>query len=294
MIADKVGGKDAIMGMRRALSLDARHQIILGALADTYYWLRRYREVEQTFDALIELAPDKPSLKAFKASVAFEEKADLESYRAVMEKLPSSSRNTLWITSLRFQNAILARAWKDAKTIVRDNPYNELYLAFCPYSWASSLVPRGCHEIWLAAVQKGHPTSETRFRPARDELKQKAEAQPADASLMSMLGIIDAALGHKRVAIQEARRAVEMLPISKDAVEGPPLVSKLALAYAWTNEPDLAFQELTISVKTPAGMHFGELRLDPAWDPIRKDPRFEKLLAELAPKKSEKAVDASV
>lgn len=202
---------------------------MLGALADTYYWLRRYREVEQTFDRLIELAPDKPSLKAFKASVAFEEKADLESYRAVMEKLPSSSRNTLWITSLRFQNAVLARAWKDAKTILSDSPYNELYLGFFPYSWANSLVPRGCHEIWLATVQRGHPTMEARFRPARDELKQKAEAQPDDASLMSVLGLIDAALGHKQVAIQEARHAVEMLPISKDAVEGPPLVSKLAL-----------------------------------------------------------------
>lgn len=71
-------------------ALDSRHQIILGALADTCYWLPRYREVEQAFDRLIELAPDKPSLKAFKASVAFEEKADLESYRAAMERLPSS------------------------------------------------------------------------------------------------------------------------------------------------------------------------------------------------------------
>jgi hypothetical protein len=75
-----------------------------------------------------------------------------------------------------------------------------------------------------------------------------------------------------------------MLPILKDAVEGPPLVSRLALVYAWTNEPDLAFQELTISVKTPGGVHYGELKLDPAWDPLRNDPRFPKLLAELAPK----------
>lgn len=75
-----------------------------------------------------------------------------------------------------------------------------------------------------------------------------------------------------------------MLPISKDAVEGPPLVSNLALVYAWTNEPNLAFQELTISVKTPGGVFYGELKLDPAWDLLRKDPRFGKLLAQLAPK----------
>jgi hypothetical protein len=60
-----------------------------------------------------------------------------------MEKLPSSVRNTLWITSLRFQSAALARDWKNAKEILSDSPYNELYFSFSPYSWANSLVPRG-------------------------------------------------------------------------------------------------------------------------------------------------------
>jgi TolB-like protein/Flp pilus assembly protein TadD len=274
----------ALSMLHKALILDPRHPIILGALADTYYWLRRYREVEQIFDRQIEFAPHHPSLKAYRASVAFEEKADLESYRAVMEKLPSSARNTLWITSLRFQSAVLARDWKNAKEILSDSPHNELYFGFSPYSWASSMVPRGCCEIWLATLQRGHPIMRARFGSARDQLKQKAEVQSDDPGLMSVLGLIDAALGRKEEAIQEARRAAEMLPISKDAVEGSPLVSKLALVYAWTNEPDLAFQELTISVEIPGGVHYGELQLDPAWDPLRKDPRFEKLLAELAPK----------
>jgi len=61
-------------------------------------------------------------------------------------------------------------------------------------------------------------------------------------------------------------------------------VSNLALVYAWANELDLAFQELTISVKTPGGVHYGELKLDPAWDPLREDPRFDKSLMQLAPK----------
>jgi tetratricopeptide (TPR) repeat protein len=278
--------EEAIAGMRRALRLDPRHQIILGALGDSYYWLRRYREVEQIFDRLVELAPDKPSLKGYKASVVFEEKGDLESYRDAMEKLPSSSRDTLWITSLRFQNALLTRDWKIAKEILSASAYNELYFGFSPYSWASSLVPRDCHQVWLNVLQRGHPIKGEQFRPARDQLKQKTEAQLDDPGLLSVLGLIDAALGRKQEAIQEARRATEMLPSAKDAVEGPPLVSKLALVYAWTNEPDLAFEQLTISVNTPAGLHYGELKLDPAWDPLRKDPRFEKLLAQLAPHQS--------
>jgi hypothetical protein len=110
---------------------------------------------------------------------------------------------------------------------------------------------------------------------------------------MSVLALTNAALGCKEDAIQEGRRAVEMLPISKDTVEGPPLVSKLALVYAWTNEPDLAFQELAISVESPGGVHYGELQLDPAWDPLREDRRFAELLAKLAPKKLKQALDAS-
>jgi hypothetical protein len=199
-----------------------------------------------------------------------------------MEKLPLSARNTLWITSLRFQSAVLARDWKNAKEILSDSPYNELYFSFSFYSWANSLIPRGCHEIWLTALQRGHPIKGGRFGSARDQLKQKAEVQRDDPGLMSVLGLIDAVLGRKQEAIREARRAAEMLPILKDAVEGPPLVSRLALVYAWTNEPDLAFQELALSIKNPGGVHYGELELDPVWDPLRKDSRFEKLLAELA------------
>jgi hypothetical protein len=210
--------------------------------------------------------------------------ADLESYRAAMEKLSPSSKNTLWITSLRFQSAVLARDWKNAKAILTDSSHNELYFRFSPYSWANSLVPRGCHEIWLGALQGGRLINGGQFGSVRDQLKQKAEVQLDDPGLMSVLGLIDAVLGRKEEAIQEARRAAEMLPISNDAVEGPPLVSKLAIVYAWTNEPDLAFQELTMSVEIPGGVHYGELQLDPAWDPLRKDPRFAKLLAELAPK----------
>jgi hypothetical protein len=73
------------------------------------------------------------------------------------------------------------------------------------------------------------------------------------------------------------------MPISEDAERGPALVSNLAVVYALTNEPDLAFEELDVSVKTPGGILYGDLKFDPAFDALRKDPRFDKLLAQLAP-----------
>jgi hypothetical protein len=75
-----------------------------------------------------------------------------------------------------------------------------------------------------------------------------------------------------------------MLPISKDAVDGPNVLTNLAVVYAWTAEPDLAFETMSSLTKTPNGIYYGPLQLDPWWDPLRKDPRLDKLLSELAPK----------
>lgn len=119
---------------------------------------------------------------------------------------------------------------------------------------------------------------------ARDQLNRKVGKNPEDPILLSTLGTIDAALGRKQEAIQEAKRAIETVPISKDGEIGPGLVTNLAIVYELTNELELAFQGLSVSVKTPNGLLYGELKLDPAWDPLRKDPRFDKLLAELAPR----------
>jgi hypothetical protein len=101
---------------------------------------------------------------------------------------------------------------------------------------------------------------------------------------LSVVATIDLALGHNEEAILGAKRATEMMPISKDAMIGPLLVKTLALVYAWAGEWNLAFEQLDILVKRPNNsfLNYGDLKFDPAWDPLRKDPRFDKLLTELA------------
>ena len=106
---------------------------------------------------------------------------------------------------------------------------------------------------------------------------------PGSADLLSQLAVVDALLAKKETAIAEAKRATEMLPPADDAVDGPPLLINLAVVYAWSNELDLAFETLEPLVKMPSGVFYGQLKLDPLWDPLRKDPRLDKLLAELAP-----------
>jgi serine/threonine protein kinase len=264
--------------LKEAVSLDPRNPELLNDLAINYENLRRYRALEETCDRLIQLEPDSHYLKVARAGDSLFWKADLAGYRASLENLPPSIKEDATFASLRIHAAALARDWTAAKEIIGKSSNAELYLFD-----ETGLVPRECLEIWLAALEGQRPTMEV-GSAAYDQLKRKIEADPRNSPLLSALSLIDAALGRKQEAILEATHAVEMLPTSEDALDGPMLVSNLAIVYAWTDELDLAFEKLTISVTNPAGVHYGELKLDPAWDPLRKDPRFDKLLAELAPR----------
>jgi len=96
--------------------------------------------------------------------------------------------------------------------------------------------------------------------------------------------LIDAALGHKEDALREGRRAIELLPIAKDSINGAHMVEFFAVTCAWTGEKDLALQQLTVAIQNPSFISYGELKLHPYWNPLRGDPRFEKIVASLAPK----------
>jgi serine/threonine-protein kinase len=108
--------------------------------------------------------------------------------------------------------------------------------------------------------------------------------QPDYAQALCALGVVDAALGSKEDAIREGERAVELMPVSKSALEGPMLIRYLAVIYTWTGDKDRAIERLDEAAKLPgAFLTFGHLRHDPIWDPLRSDPRFDKIVASLAP-----------
>jgi serine/threonine-protein kinase len=92
----------------------------------------------------------------------------------------------------------------------------------------------------------------------------------------------DAALGRKEDAIREGRRAVELLPVTKDMMAGGIVLANLAIIYAWTGETDLALEQLATAIRFPSSnfLSYGQLKLHPFWDPLRGDPRFEKLVEE--------------
>ena len=110
------------------------------------------------------------------------------------------------------------------------------------------------------------------------------QAQPDYGPALCVLGLIDAALGRKDAALREGWRAVELVPVEKDAIGGPLMIEYLAMIAAWAGDKDLACQQLAIAVRPPGTVSYGQLKSLPWWDPLRGDPRFEKIVASLAPK----------
>ena len=108
--------------------------------------------------------------------------------------------------------------------------------------------------------------------------------EPDYAEAVCVLGLIDSGLGRKEDAIREGRRAAKLLPMSKDAINGALIIQYLAVIYAWTGEKDLALEESALAATIPSDVNYGQLRFHPYWDPLRKDPRFEKIVSSLAPK----------
>jgi tetratricopeptide (TPR) repeat protein len=278
-LIDQVQGRweKSIADLERAATLDLRNPDLLDTLARTYFSLRRYLENERVLDRLIKLEPDQPAHRLSKADTAFAERADL-GVRALDEGLPSSMKDDRSVASDRVYYAICARDFAATERILGESRNEELY-------FDSALVPRRIWALWLEFIRGKHPTIE-QFGGARDRLFQEVEADPTDPYLLAALAKADVALGHTEEGVQEARRAMAIRPISEDALGGPDIATFVAQLYGWANQSNLAFEQLNFLIKIPGrSLNYGDLKTNPGWDPLRKDPRFDKLLAQLAPRK---------
>ena len=129
-------------------------------------------------------------------------------------------------------------------------------------------------------MTKDEGKARSAFVAARTEQEKIVQAQPNNVRALCGLGLTDAYLGRKEEALREGRRAVELLPVEKDAVDRCLCVECLALIAAWVGDKDLAFEQLDRIIRLPSPLSYGHLKLMPFCDPLRGDPRFEKLLEE--------------
>ena len=267
---------DSTKAFERACNLDPENPLALIQLGYNYGSIRRYRDQKRIYDRLIALQPDNQLLKLESAMIGFNEKADLNQLRAALEALPSALQNEPLMLVERVEFFVLSHEWMKARELVRRTSSEELPI------WPDTMVPRLCMEIPIARYQGERPDTNPEFVESRDKLQQKVREHPKDPFLLSFLGLTDSYLGRNQEAIAEAKSAANLL--QSDQLYGGFIISNLATVYAQTHETDLAFAVLNISIRIPQGITYGTLKSDPGLDSLRADPRFDKLLAELAPK----------
>jgi TolB-like protein/Tfp pilus assembly protein PilF len=272
---------EAVRNLERAVDLDPRNAETLDDLGQTYFLLRRYGEAIAIFNRELVLQPRNAFLRAWVVGVGQDADANMAPERAMVNKIEAEDpASAAEITPISFE---LARRERDPAAAARA-------LANIPqdsYASGSTQFPHAFYEGLVAQMRQDARGAQAAFMEARAEVEKIVRAQPNNANPVSILALIDAQLGEKEKAIREARTACDMIPISKDAFNGVELITNLATVYAVTGEKDLALEQLEIVTKLPAGPNYGQLRLGPEWDSLRTDPRFEKIVASLAPKGSQ-------
>ena len=272
---------EAITSLEHSVELDPRNAVPILDLEDTYLALRRYGEAIAMANRALALEPRSAFLRALPAWIGVEADANMAPLRATLNTIEAEGpTSAAEVTGVSFQTALRERDPAGAARALA-NISSEDYIPEADYR-----VPRVWHEGLLAKLRQDAPAAHAAFMAARAETEKLVRAQPGNVRPLSMLALIDAELGEKEKAIREGRTACDMLPVAKDALQGVQLITNLARIYAFTGEKDLALKELDTVSKLPNGPSYGALRLDPEWDSLRGDPRFQKIVASLAPKES--------
>jgi tetratricopeptide (TPR) repeat protein len=271
--------EEGLRDLERATELDPRNVLTLQQLALTYEQLRRYSEERSTFERILAFEPNDPVTKSLHAFVELDSKADTRPLHEVIDSirdknpaaLPSIADNWL-LCALAERDSTAAR---NALIALGENP-----APLGPIT-SGEVLSRSFMEGVIARVAKDDTKAQAAFTAARAEQGKIIQAQPNYGPALCVLGLIDAALGRKEEALREGRRAVELSPKEKDANRGIAMIKYLAMIAAWVGEKDLAFEQLAIAVRHPGDLSYGQLKLMFFWDPLRGDPRFEKLVEEV-------------
>ncbi|HET6888627.1 MAG TPA: hypothetical protein VFH87_11985 [Candidatus Udaeobacter sp.] len=269
--------------LEHALELDPRNVVALQQIAGlNYRRLRRYGDAKSTWDRLLAIVPDNVDAKAERAKVDLEWEGDTRPLHQTIDSIRVTNPSAVhriagnWlICALAERDAVAAKEAWIASGEMRIQLDEESVFFNHPFV-----------EGVIARMTKDDARAHSAFTAARAEQEKIVQAQPTHGPTICVLGMIDAGLGRKEGALREGRRAVELLPVERDAAEGVVMIKYLAMIAAWVGDKDLACEQLAIAIRRPSPLNYGNLKLLPFWDPLRGDPRFEKIVASLAPKES--------
>jgi TolB-like protein/Tfp pilus assembly protein PilF len=252
----------------KAVSLSPRDSFILVNLADNYRANKNFETADKILGRAIEAAPNSLSARAAKAMLPLDWKGDLSIMEKDLADMPPGVDPEGLVTFGRVQLLMLQRKFPEALAVLKQ---------LSP-DLSHDSKPREFLEGAIYTFLNDREKARSAFEHARPIAEQSLREAPNDAFRHALLGQILAGLGEKEAAIAEGKRAVNLLPESQDALEGPKATLELAKIYTWTGETDQALLLLDHSLSTPSGITVSSLKLDPVWDPLRSDPRFQALI----------------
>jgi tetratricopeptide (TPR) repeat protein len=260
------------------MELGRRICSLLGQTALSYDSLGRYPDEEAIWDRMLASQPNDVETKAARAGVEVDWKADTRPLHQLIDEIRAKDPRAIqsvadfWLTCALAERDPVAAA--NALAALGENSLGNTIPRYTPH-FVQGLIAR---------MTKDDAKARSAFIAARSEQEKLVRARTDDAGALCVLGLIDAGLGHTEEALDEGRRAVELLPVEKDATNGMRVIGVLANIAAWVGDNDLACQQLGLVTRSRHEISYGQLKLLPFWDPLRGDPCFEKIVASLAPK----------
>jgi TolB-like protein len=254
--------------LEKAAALDPRNPKVISDLSVLYDLLHDYDAKLALYHRVVIANPSTSDYFQMMRAGTQLAKGNLSAAHAALDRLPpgydpegATTMTRVYLALYEQQPAAAREALSQAKMeeIVGNDGYPR---------------PRSFYEGMIARAGDDVAQAHASFASARAALEAKLGGRDDDAIAVATLGVIAAGQGRKEEAIAMGRRAVELRPIAKDAVDGATVLTALAMIYAWTGEPDLALQQLSALSKVPGGPDYGQLRYDPAWNALRGDARF--------------------
>jgi len=268
---------ESTRNLERAIELDPRDFFMLQQIALSYQEFRQFAAMAAALDRALTVIPHDIDTRLIRALVDLEWKADPkplhETVAQVLSERPASAPD-------------VAAQWFYVALCERDRAAIDQSLAAIPSTGTSVDLnfPLSFCKALAARVNGDEQVARAGFLQAREEVNKTVNEQPNYGPGFSVLGLIDAALGRKDDALREGRHAMELLPITKDSIDGAEVMKYLGVIYAWCGEKELAIEQINATLRIPSTLSYGNLKLHPYWDPLRGDSRFEKIVADLSSK----------
>ncbi|MBV9619233.1 MAG: tetratricopeptide repeat protein, partial [Verrucomicrobia bacterium] len=275
---------ECLAAYQKISRLDPQNPNITRNLLFTLTSMRRWADSVHEAERMRVQAPDSIVAKTQRGYVDYWWKGDTSLLQSILAEIPAGNDPDGAVTTCRWDAAMIARDFATASHVVEASPLND-------FSYLNGgTTPKSFFQGCIYLAQGNAAAAQKLFENARKSFETAVKESPNSAQRIGNLGLVDAFMGRKEEAIREAGHAVELMPESKDALDGSLLSAYFALVYVRVGEKELALPLIERLLKIPGpvdsadySITVNDLKYRWEWDPIRNDPRFQKLIEQSTP-----------